>query len=1854
MTVKQSRSTPQRSNTVSSSSRYMPSPRSSPGPTHRGEISRIDERHAKGADYVPSYITPRQRLNSDEEDYADMTGASSGNNSPMISHRSSPVNSSMRPRVVKSGSFRMPPRRSTDGSPRTTVNGQFDFKQVSEPDNSRITSPRIPKGLIKEGSFHKDDDDDYEDDFGDYTEMSPTPVHNAQRPPIPQHLPCVEVRPATPTKLFQSMSLSNVASAIPSKRFGFSDSSEDETSGEEEKRKKGNSNLNYRSKSLNAFNENPNSVVRPQQNNKDKQQSPTDAGKAARKYLQHGDTMLSPVKRHSSFGLARSSSRAGKQGGVVSRITKVRQNNSAKNLRDYDDSDSDLEDVPDVPARGTKLQRTTSCLSKPSLGEFERRKSKTLAEQAPFDLDITDEDGNILLPDGAMAGKQQLDGSLLMKLLANDGRTRSLDKKYLEWLAKTSPYASRTSSTSSRKPRSKANSTKDLKSPVSSDDDYEAVEDDEAFEKFTKVIQGGYNHQAAAKLKSPDKAPSMSLASFAEQHSQMQKQSFESLERVKSKDPESVKQEIAEIKRSMTLKPLPPAENAEFSDLAQAFYEDFHKKDKKAKKSDKKADKKQKEGKKHKDRSLRKSFRFGSKKKLTMSTPELNHQAKQDSLRSPTQEELNSGPQGMPSLKPPLGLSPNHGKKGLSRERAASSSNSLKRSEKKHDYKDSWNKTRTLERGMFPSNLSSSTNFNSTDNKELTVTDISWESNLKSMGKSTMSKSGTLGRLFSKRVKERKGLDVTDSGSRVFSPECSDSYDSDGKSGTLERSGPVEVDLTPSQRYFKLCNISKGLVMKHDGPDSSEGIDIAFLQRSKSGSKKPAHFNKYATITGIYSAQQQSSPKKLSRHLSAEQTGKQIETSTEDDSRRSKRTRASLRGLSNSLARNTKSSALKNFAIGETDEANDYVLKQEVEAQKAPLRTRPRQKVHPLYPEPSPRLLATARLLYRLILQTQPDLLRKHKADEENVAESFYTDADVYEQSAFGHELVTWLQARTQPKQLMVEDRDVTSSVTSSRSRWNVGGMWQVLQEEGLITHVRREHYFEDSNYLYQFHKDVTNYVESIHDELPIDDSSSTRSSVDSGFGHSNGENVGDDFPGSVSRSSSIASTTRLISSEMSLMMMNDTELSEDAITHLQQNAPDALFRLALRKLPEERSSDELMMIYEEILHIKALAHLSDSIKRELAGVLQFEHHHESGITLFNQGDEGTSWYIILRGSVDVAIHRKGVVCRLHDGDDFGNLAIINDAPRAASIVLAEKNCQFLRVDKFDFVRILKDVEANTVRLKEHDKDVLILQKILARSSIPNSRNAFENGTSPQIPVAATPTRQSHKYSISAGTADKILEHLLEYLQPWNIGRREEAMEDFIIMYPVFMTTDHLCNLLLKHYRSEKADNVECSRSLKRKVVYFTVRWSHISSYLFKSDSTIESFLKDLQEDVQLDILDNSSYSLLRDDLNSVFTNTETDICNNATPKQSLISVGESVHRIQTEEGKARPVRSTDQVLLKVHNMHKTYTTVRISISSNVDEIISAVAEKMSRPSRDLKLFEVQEDGDVMEVSRKQTSIATSLKINSRLYICTQEERTALGALKWSPQPSSSCHLEVVSSLEIAYHVTQYDWELLNNVHVMEFVYKVFGAHKFNGVTSNLDIFTRRFNQLAYWAPTEICSCQNLNKRVQLLRKFIKIAQHLKMYQNMNGFMAMMIGIGNQAVSRLYNTWEKLPAKYRKLVQEYESILDPSRNHRSYRLHVATLQSPVILYLPLLLKDMTFQHEGNDSVKSGLINFEKMHMISNSIRTVIQGCANRIDEDHILESTKTAEESRNYVRQLQVITDQKLLNEMSNKLEPKR
>lgn len=39
---------------------------------------------------------------------------------------------------------------------------------------------------------------------------------------------------------------------------------------------------------------------------------------------------------------------------------------------------------------------------------------------------------------------------------------------------------------------------------------------------------------------------------------------------------------------------------------------------------------------------------------------------------------------------------------------------------------------------------------------------------------------------------------------------------------------------------------------------------------------------------------------------------------------------------------------------------------------------------------------------------------------------------------------------------------------------------------------------------------------------------------------------------------------------------------------------------------------------------------------------------------------------------------------------------------------------------------------------------------------------------------------------------------------------------------------------------------------------------------------------------------------------------------------------------------------------------------------------------------------------------------------------------------------------------------------------------------------------------------------------------------------------------------------------------------------------MAKMDPPIIPFMPLLLKDMTFSHEGNKTYMEGLLNFEKM------------------------------------------------------------
>ena len=55
-------------------------------------------------------------------------------------------------------------------------------------------------------------------------------------------------------------------------------------------------------------------------------------------------------------------------------------------------------------------------------------------------------------------------------------------------------------------------------------------------------------------------------------------------------------------------------------------------------------------------------------------------------------------------------------------------------------------------------------------------------------------------------------------------------------------------------------------------------------------------------------------------------------------------------------------------------------------------------------------------------------------------------------------------------------------------------------------------------------------------------------------------------------------------------------------------------------------------------------------------------------------------------------------------------------------------------------------------------------------------------------------------------------------------------------------------------------------------------------------------------------------------------------------------------------------------------------------------------------------------------------------------------------------------------------------------------IYKVFSLREPGKITANLDVFCGRFNRIQFWVATVLCQTQSLNKRVQLLKKFISVA----------------------------------------------------------------------------------------------------------------------------------------------------------------
>jgi len=81
--------------------------------------------------------------------------------------------------------------------------------------------------------------------------------------------------------------------------------------------------------------------------------------------------------------------------------------------------------------------------------------------------------------------------------------------------------------------------------------------------------------------------------------------------------------------------------------------------------------------------------------------------------------------------------------------------------------------------------------------------------------------------------------------------------------------------------------------------------------------------------------------------------------------------------------------------------------------------------------------------------------------------------------------------------------------------------------------------------------------------------------------------------------------------------------------------------------------------------------------------------YFKAGETVFREGDAADVMYVVQAGELDVVYHGKEVE-RLTEGDLFGEMSLISEEPRSATVV-ARTDCKLVPIDLKAFMFLVEE-----------------------------------------------------------------------------------------------------------------------------------------------------------------------------------------------------------------------------------------------------------------------------------------------------------------------------------------------------------------------------------------------------------------------------------------------------------------------------------------------------------------------------------------------------------------------------------
>lgn len=158
-----------------------------------------------------------------------------------------------------------------------------------------------------------------------------------------------------------------------------------------------------------------------------------------------------------------------------------------------------------------------------------------------------------------------------------------------------------------------------------------------------------------------------------------------------------------------------------------------------------------------------------------------------------------------------------------------------------------------------------------------------------------------------------------------------------------------------------------------------------------------------------------------------------------------------------------------------------------------------------------------------------------------------------------------------------------------------------------------------------------------------------------------------------------------------------------------------------------------------------------------------------------------------------------------------------------------------------------------------------------------------------------------------------------------------------------------------------------------------------------------------------------------------------------------------------------------------------------------------------------------------------------------------------------------------------------------------------------------VEVVIARFNIMVKWAISECVLTESLEERARCIIKYIHIAEQCRKHHNYATMYQLTVALTSHDLSRLTQTWQRVPATDLQTLRELETLIQPSRNFHKLRQEMESSgpDRGCIPFIGVYTHDLLFNSQRPSQIPSTpttepLVNFERCRYAAAIVKNLLR------------------------------------------------